>query len=150
MKKFIMFIIFIVIIVSLEACGINKNSSMGYLGKDNNSKYIEGNELFSDKLCNSIVEIDYYSFDEKVTQVNDIEKIREIWKTLENQNYQKLEEDELIEGFYMMDFATENTAYSFGFTSNIIAFKDGQYKIVNIKDDFDLIEYIFNTLNIER
>ncbi len=76
-----MFIIFIVVIVSLEACGINKNSSMG---------------------------------------------------------------------LYMMDFVTENTAYSFGFTSNIIAFKDGQYKIVNIKDDFDLIEYIFNTLNIKR
>lgn len=141
MKKFIIFLIFMAVIISLEACGIKEN---------NNSNYIEGNKLFSDELCNSIVEIDYYSFDEKVTKVNDIEKIREIWKTLENQSYQKLEEDELIEGFYMMDFVTENAAYSFGFTNNIIVFKDGQYKTVNIKDDFNLTEYIFDTLNIER
>ncbi len=152
MKKFLNFAILMIVIILLEACGINedKNSSMEHLEEDNNSNYIQGSELFSDKLCNSIIEIDYYSFDEKITKVNDIEKIREIWKTLKDQNYQKLEEDKFVEGLYMMDFVTENTAYSFCFTGDIIGFKDGQYKVTNIKDDFDLTEYIFGILNIER
>lgn len=155
MKKIVIYSIAMVVVLSLGACGTNgnnniienKNDMMEYSEKNNSSEGIDGIEMFSDELCDSIIEIDYYSFDESKTVINDSEKMKEVLRLLQSQNYQKLGEDEMIEGLHDMVFITENETYGFGVAKDIIAFGGNQYK-VNVKDN--LAVCIFEILEIKQ
>ena len=126
MKRRITTVLAIGVVGCVLAAFIYKNSTIG------GTKEVTGKELFTDEFVQSVTGINFRPFDEsEVITIEDKEKVDEFFEILRNEKYKSLNEYELLEGFYLFDFVTNDGSEGFGLGENAIGFGGSQYKVVS-------------------
>ena len=129
MKRRITTVLGIGAVVCVLVAFIYKNSTIG------GAKEVTGKELFTDEFVQSVTGISFRPFDEsRVITIEDKEKMDEFFEILRNEKYKSLNQYELLEGFYMFDFVTNDGSEDFGLGENAIGFGGSQYKVVSGND----------------
>ena len=89
------------------------------------------NILFlTDEFWESVTEFVFYDFDESIYKTSDNEKLDQIQQILTTMSYQEIN-NPWIEGWYLFEIQTDETAYSLGITSDIISFNGKFYKVTD-------------------
>lgn len=96
----------------------------------------QGEKLFTGELCKEITEVRYMDFRGYATSYSDNDSISLVANALESGTYEKIPEENYVEGSYSFIFIADGKEYKFGYSgSDIIAYEGAQYVIHNNKFD---------------
>lgn len=95
--------------------------------------------LFSEKFCESIVEIQYIDYENEVYAITDEEMIDEFMTVLSENRYKRLRGADGFEGGYGFRLITEDKEYNLCLAGNGLGWKGKQY---DLKDEYSMTELL--------
>ena len=106
--------------------------------------------LFSKEFCESIVEIQYISYENEIYTIADEEMIDEFRKGLYETRYRRLSSANGFDGGYSFKLFAEDREFDLVLTGNGLGWQGKQYEFKNESDMTELLQKAWGHLGIEK
>ena len=138
MKRYILFILMILYVLPLTACGkYNKHVIEITVPAGSQEKFVCSEErrvsdqdmsLRTDTFWDDVTKIVYYGFDEEIYEVSDPGKLEEIQAIFTEMKYKEIK-NPWLEGWYLFKIHTDEKVYDMSISGKIIRFDEKFYKV---------------------
>lgn len=155
MKKYVVWILMILFMLPLAACGkkdnkvgvaVQNDSDRGPIAvsvevegvevrisekteKEKKNTSSEDMHLLTDTFWDDVTKVVYYDFNEDIYEVSDAGKLEELQAIFKEMEYKEIK-NPWIEGWYLFEIHTTEKIYDMGITGKTISF-DGKFYKVN-------------------